>query len=73
VQISANCGLSTGSTYSFEVVILHVWEVTSGMKRKQAKSKKQSDKTAWERNVTKLRSRQHALDAQQPVKPVKTD
>jgi len=52
---------------------LHIWEITNGVTRKRTKAKKRGEKTDWERNLTKLRSRERALDAQEPVKPVKTD
>jgi hypothetical protein len=59
-----------GSTYQFEVVILRIWEILQ--RPKQAKRKPvQPDKTAWEKNLSRLKQKRSKLDAEQPVKPVK--
>jgi len=59
------------------VVILHIWEVLdgerSGKLTQPRKRKAASKKTDWEKNLSKLRSRERELDAQKPVKPVKTN
>lgn len=39
-------------------------------KPKKRKAGKASDKTDWERNLTKLRSKKRQLKPQSPVKPV---
>ena len=50
---------------------MRIWEVVNGKKAK-AKPSAASKKTAWEKNLAKLRSKERALDPQLPVKPVKT-
>jgi hypothetical protein len=56
------------------VVDLLIWEVVDGQaakaKRKQTKRKSADQKTDWERNAAKLRSKERALRPQSPVKPV---
>jgi hypothetical protein len=56
------------------VVILHIWEVVDGVGSSKLtqprKQKTASKKTDWEKNLSKLRSRERELDAQKPVKPV---
>ena len=48
-----------------------MWEILEG-KKKRHRPIARTHKTDWERNLTKLRSKERALDANAPVKPVKT-
>ena len=48
---------------------MHIEEVVSVRKRKSKAEKK----TDFEKNATKLRSKERKLDAQKPVKPVSTN
>jgi hypothetical protein len=54
---------------------LRIWEIESRPSNKKPpkpRKRKADQKTDWEKNLTKLRSKERALDAQSPVKPVKT-
>lgn len=51
---------------------MRIYEVT-GRKRKKSKRIEADAKTDWEKNLTKLRSKERALDANSPIKPVKLD
>ena len=65
-----------GSTYAFGVVNMHIWEVTS-YKREQSKgaakskSSKRDGRTEFERNASKLRSKERKLNPQRSIAPVK--
>ena len=48
-----------------------MWEFLEG-KKKRKRPIARKNKTDWEKNLTKLRSKERALDANSPVKPVKT-
>ena len=56
---------------------MHIWEVVDGVsKGKLSRPRKQNavgTKTDWEKNLSKLRSKERELDAEKPVKPVKTN
>ena len=56
---------------------MQIWEVLdgerSGKPTQPRKRKAASKKTDWEKNLSKLRSSERELDAQKPVKPVKTN
>lgn len=56
---------------------MHIWEVVdgerSGKLTQPRKQKAASKKTDWEKNLSKLRSKERELDAEKPVKPVKTN
>jgi hypothetical protein len=66
------CEILQGSTYRFEVVILHIWEVLKGTNKKQGKPKnaQRTQTTGFEKNARKLRSKERKLDAQKPIKAV---
>lgn len=49
---------------------MRIYEVT-GRKKKKSKRTAADTKTDWEKNLTKLRSKERELDPQSPVKPVK--
>jgi hypothetical protein len=68
--------LSYEVTYVFGMVDMLIWEIEnrSGKQRSPKSRKRKVDqKTDWEKNLTKLRSKERALDANSPVKPVKLD
>lgn len=68
-------GLSLRVTYRFGVVDMLIWEIENRPKKHRSpkpRKRKANQKTDWETNLTKLRSKERALDAQSPVKPVKT-
>jgi len=71
--VLVRCGLWRWSTYRFEVVILRVWEVLETGKKRKRKPSTADDKTDWEKNLTRMRSRKRRFNAEKPVKPVKTD
>ena len=56
---------------------MHIWEVVdevgSGKLTQPRKQKTASKKTDWEKNLSKLRSKERELDLEKPVKPVKTN
>lgn len=70
------CGKLGGSTCAFEVVNMHIWEVTSckGKQSKRAvkgKSSKRDVRTEFERNASKLRSKERKLNPQRSIAPIK--
>ena len=67
------CGLWWWITYSFEVVILRVWEVLEAGKKRKPKPSTADTKTDWEKNLTGIRSQKRRFNAEKPIKPVKTD
>jgi hypothetical protein len=52
------------------VVILRIWEILEGKKKRRRKPSTADDKTDWERNLTRMRSRKRRFDTEKPVKPV---
>lgn len=64
-----NAEKQQGSTYQFEVVILRLWEIKQ--QRKAKRKAAQADKTAWEKNLSRLKTKHNQLDAEKPIKPVK--
>mgnify|MGYP001821850822 CR=1 FL=1 len=60
------------STYRFEVVILHIWEILEGNAQLKSKPKhtKRTQTDDFEKNARKLRSKERKLDAKKPVKAV---
>jgi hypothetical protein len=73
VLIFLRCEILQGSTYRFEVVILHIWEVLSEVEKQQGKSSRatRTKKTDFETNVIRAKSRERKLDAKKPVKLVR--
>ena len=55
-------------------MLMYEIEVVERNRRKQpSRKQKKASKTGWERNLTKLRSKERELDPQKPVKPVRVD
>lgn len=62
-----------GSTYRFEVVVLHIWEVLGkvGVIKAQRRRTKTVQQTDFEKNASALRSKERKLSPQSPVSPIK--
>lgn len=64
------------STFVFEVVNMYVWEVLNVNRKptaraEQGKVGKRGERTEFEKNVSKLRSKERKLNPQSPVSPIK--
>lgn len=47
-----------------------IWEILERRKKRKRKPSTADDKTDWERNLTRMRSRKRRFNSEKPVKPV---
>jgi len=54
------------------VVVLYIWEILGAAAKQQTKPKrtKRAQASDFDKNTTRLKSKDRKLDAQKPIKPV---